>query len=352
MILLDRIHSILAGRATVIKTALIFFISVSCLYCSNQKVEKSAKELAIEKGLVWLSTLDADPLRLSARNLKGKKHFVEKLYAYYQVYLHEKCADKKRVLLRSMSVMLQCTNNPQYHKLPQDKKKFKEDIMPYIHACYIMEKLGLDTRAYRNMLSNYLPQIYDHMKPRNVTPKMMFITFLQNLGYPTPLQLDELIKRSKTAEMQEVAKYKIDGEKLITYMYDLCHEVFVFTNYGQKSLAAIIEPYRTYLMQTIPLLIERLLKEGDERHLDNLAELVVCLGYMDGGSSAAFEAGIDYILGHQNNDGSFGDYERARDYFLQRGINYDVDIKQYLHTTEVCLWALAVALHNEEKNSH
>ena len=325
------------------RLTLLFILLVLCLFPSRQGTEKTKKLKAVEKGIAWLDKIDANPFRLQEKGLKGKKIFMEKLYAYYQIYKHERHPDKKRELYQKMAKMLDCTNDPRYHRLPSDDKGFKEDISTYLHICLVMEKIGLDTSLYRKRITHYLPRIYQHIKLRNTTSQMLFVEYLYDLGYPTRISLDDLVSLSKTAEMREVKRYKIDDVRLIAYMYDICHEVFVFTNHGEKEPAILKDEHKNYLLTTIPLLIKWILKEGDWRHIDVLAELVICLSYMGRPEDPLFAKGINHILASQNDAGFFESFEHLSRIYKQKGIQYKDKGTNNIHTTEVCLWALAIA---------
>jgi hypothetical protein len=66
--------------------------------------------------------------------------------------------------------------------------------------------------------------------------------------------------------------------------------------------------------------------------------MLLSLKYLGCDNMREYQEGMNFIMKQQNKNGSFGDYERDRAYFNQQGI--DINIKWYLHTTEVCLWAL------------
>ena len=76
----------------------------------------------------------------------------------------------------------------------------------------------------------------------------------------------------------------------------------------------------------------------DLRYLELLAEMLLSLKYLGCENMREYQEGMNFIMKQQNKNVSFGDYERDRAYFNQQGI--DINIKWYLHTTEVCLWAL------------
>jgi hypothetical protein len=90
-------------------------------------------------------------------------------------------------------------------------------------------------------------------------------------------------------------------------------------------------------------LIKWILKEGDWRHIDVLAELVICLSYMGRPEDPLFAKGINRILAAQNDAGHFESFEQLSRIYKQKGIQYKDKGTNNIHTTEVCLWALAIA---------
>ena len=66
-----------------------------------------------------------------------------------------------------------------------------------------------------------------------------------------------------------------------------------------------------------------------------MAELLTCLIFIDDTKTKSFKTSYKRLLSRQNNDGSFGSYERTR-----KKIGSDVEFRQYMHTTLVALETL------------
>ena len=64
--------------------------------------------------------------------------------------------------------------------------------------------------------------------------------------------------------------------------------------------------------------------------------------YLGMNDTLDYHRSLEYLLASQNDNGSFGDYEYAREYYTEVGI--DINIQLYLHTTEVSLRALNEAV--------
>ncbi len=325
------------------KWLLLAAFIIICVFPYQERVAPGKVTRSVLRGIRWIDTVDADPFLLNSQGLKGKKHFMEKLYAYYQVYKHTDDETLKDSLHRKMKRMLKITENPAFHELPENEMGFKSEIMTYLHICYLMEQLGGATKEYRRIISGYLPRLQEHILLRYITPRLMFVNLLQSLNLASPVMLEPLISQSKTAEMRDLTHANINGLKFVSYVYDICHEVFVFTNYGARPVTFLEKEYQQYLVATVPMLVERILEEGDWKHINLLAELLVCYRYLDIEETSVYYNGIEAVLAMQQDDGSFGDYDIFEQYCRDKGIEYNVTIKKYLHATEVCLWALALA---------
>ena len=88
----------------------VLFISIILDKIYSLPKDKQAKELkrlpiksdylriksdCVGKAARWLSNISIDTLELNERGMKGKKHFMEKLFSFYQLYLHTTNSKKK-----------------------------------------------------------------------------------------------------------------------------------------------------------------------------------------------------------------------------------------------------------------
>jgi len=104
------------------------------------------KAECVEKATQWLIKRPVDPIELEKKGMKCKKHFVEKLFAFYQLYLHTTDYCKKEIYRKILKQMFKATDNAEYHLIKDDESHFKSIIVSYIHACYLMEQLGFINR--------------------------------------------------------------------------------------------------------------------------------------------------------------------------------------------------------------
>lgn len=296
------------------------------------------KSKCIERAARWVDNLSVDPLELDKRGMKGKKHFVEKLFTFYQLYLHTTDSEKKEMYGKIIKKMCEVTKNNDYHLIGDNEEHFKVAVVSYVHCCYLMEKLGLNAYEYKIHIRKFLPRIIGHMPKRNASVQMMLAYFLKGLGCETGYTIEKVFKNTLIYNLEKLGTINILDFKHNSYMLGVCHEVFVFTGYGEKKIDLLTKERKDYLQDTLESSIRQILSSEDLRYLDLLAEVLISLKYLGCESMLEYQKGINFIMKHQNKNGSFGDYESYRAYFAQQGV--DINIKWYLHTTEVCLWAL------------
>lgn len=118
--------------------------------------------------------------------------------------------------------------------------------------------------------------------------------------------------------------------------YTVVHEVFEATNeVGDAPVGwseGRVESLTIQLGKWIPELIAL-------KNTDLLAETLDAIVLLGGDlENPQVALGMGALLTQQQSNGAFGDYEEARALLASEGLPYDVDVGQYLHTTEVALW--------------
>ena len=296
------------------------------------------KAECVEKAVRWLSNLPVDPIELDKKGMKGKKHFMEKLFTFYLLYMHPTDSEKKAMYRKIMEQMSKMTENAHYHLIGEDELLFKNNIVSYVHACYLIEQLGFDLHGYKKHIKDLLPRIERHMQTRNASVQMMLIYYLKGLGFETEYTITRVFKKTLLYNLRKLGDVNVLEFKHNSYMLGICHEIFALSGYGSKHIDLLTGEEKDYLKDVVKSSIEQILSSGDIRYLDLLAELLVSLKYLNCDKLPEYERGIRFIINHQNKNGTFGDFEKFRSYYAKQGV--DIDIKWYLHTTEVCLWAL------------
>lgn len=298
------------------------------------------KSECVGKAVRWLNKLSVDPLELKKKGMKGKKHFVEKLFIFYQLYLHTNDLEKKEMYRKVLEQMFKMAKSDSYHLIEDDEVLFKSAIVSYVHACCLMEQLGFNVQNYKRNVRELLPRIERHMPTRNASVQMLLVYCLRVLGFETKYSIERILKNTLSYNLEALGDINIFDLKYNSYMLGVCHEIFVISEYGGKKIDLLTKEKKDYLKDTLKSSIKKILSSGDLRYLDLLAEMLVSLKYLNCENLPEYRKGIHFIINHQNKNGSFGDYEKFRAYFAQKSV--DIDIKWYLHTTAVCLWALLI----------
>jgi hypothetical protein len=78
----------------------------------------------------------------------------------------------------------------------------------------------------------------------------------------------------------------------------------------------------------------------------------MCLDYLHWNDMPEYARARDYLLAHQNADGSWGSQQQMGlnvRLLLYTNPKYQVDVGQYQHTTQVTLEALCYPYYHEQK---
>jgi hypothetical protein len=194
-----------------------------------------------------------------------------------------------------------------------------------------MTQFGLDTNFYISEIKKVIPRLDNHLPTRGINQKMVFVFYYSRLGYPINYTIEELFEYSVIRSNKNVTKLdNID-------VYFVTHEVFVL--FDDNKMSYLTEEDMTYLKEIITYQVNKTISENN---VDLLAELIMIMTYLDLTHIIDYKIALEYLLNSQNDGGSFGDYEYAREYYEEKGI--DIEIQLYLHTTEVSLRALNEAV--------
>jgi hypothetical protein len=283
---------------------------------------------AVARARAWLDALKVDPLELREHGIKGKKKLVEQLEAYYKLWQVAGPAERAKLLARIREVVA-ITGEDRYHDMETiSDRAFKEDATSYLRAALLMERLGLDTRRYRQEIAKAQPRLDAHLRLRGPHQRQVFHWYYRHFGLREPFPLGESLRSGTIAARPDPRQLPV------MTAYDITHEVYALYEYGDRL---DVDPFdaaaKQYLASAMPALLRRFASEGN---VDLAGELLECMHYLRLQSSPAFAEGVRFLLDAQNADGSWGRYERAR----QRLGDY---VRQgfLLHTTEVAVEALA-----------
>jgi hypothetical protein len=291
-----------------------------------------------EKGLAWVQTLDVDPNKLrNEMGIKGKKKFVELLDIYLCFYQNANTSQKKTEFKGLVEELINVTYQDEYHDMNEiNDTQFRQDSTSYLRAWYLINEFGFNTTYYKSEIENVLPRLDAHLPSRGINQRMAFVFYYGELGFPIDYTLEELFNSSvirRHNEPNELSDYDV---------YYITHEIFFL--YDDNKMDLLTEVDIQYLNSTLAYQVNKTIAENN---VDLLAEVLWIMTYLGFQEIPEYNQALDYLLVSQNSNGSFGNYEDARKYYQEQGINIDVDILLYLHTTEVTLRALNLAILGE-----
>ena len=342
-------------QITLIIVIILYILSITgCLWSPDQNdrpevnddnnnhipVSEIAQNVAYinSKALDWLDTLEVDPIKLRYEmGIKGKKKFVELLDVYlclYETCLDEHNQSKYKDKLKELVLV---TYNNSYHDLSDiNDTQFRQDSTSYLRAWYIMNEIGLNTTHYENEIDKIITRLDAHLPSRGVNQRMAFVLYYKQLVYPISYTMDELFNQSQIRDREEINNLSnLD-------IYFITHEIFML--YDDEKMELLLPGDIEYLTALLPALINITIADNN---VDLLAELIMIMTYLNFTEILEYDTALEYLLNNQNNNGSFGYYEDAREYYQAQGI--DIDIYLYLHTTEVSLRALNEAVYIGKK---
>ncbi len=290
----------------------------------------------------WLDSLDVDVADLDGRGIKAKKKLAESLDAYW-VLLRTASDDEKPALRQRLEQLVRQTETPAYHDMETcSDEEFDENSMSYLRVMWLLDQLGFDTQDYRQRIAGIQARLDGHLARRGPWQQQMFRRYYAWLDLPRP-RFEFTGTESATVLARRVPSYRLDQSVLATDQaqvphkdaYDLAHDVLVAFGYGTLREPSISEESIAYLRQTLPLLVYR---HSRDTNIDILAELLLSMTFLGLQSDPAYIEGIDVLLDAQNPNGSWGDYEQFRANWGEY-----LNVRIYLHTTLVSLWALTEA---------
>lgn len=291
---------------------------------------RSAEYHAVmDKALAWVDRLQVDPIALQAHGVKGKKKLAEALVVYSIALRYEDDPNEARRFRRRILQLAATTDQVGYHDmLTCDETVLKQNSMSYLRVMWLMQRAGLETSRYMDELKRVKPRFDGHFAERGGWQRAMFARYYDDFDLEKPPVLaGEHAIPSVVATRHPVGQYdRYRG-------YQLTHEIFVAFDYGYaESQSAFTASDLDYLASVLPPLIDQNIQLEDADLLSELVGAMPLLGLRD---HPATKRGVDYLLEHQNGNGTWGDYEAER-----ARMGELVDQKLYLHTTAAAIQAL------------
>jgi len=285
---------------------------------------------ARDRAIAYLGTFSIDPIALRKQGVKGKKKLVELLDAYVALHRHADQSAKGRLRARFRQAVA-VTSRPDYHDLATaDEGQLRQDATSYLRACYLMEKMDLDTAGYRKQIRAIKARLDAHMPGRGSHQRMVFRWYYDHFGLEVPPVLEDPTRGS-------VLRRRPNPYLLtVRQAYQLTHEVFVPFDYGGRlETNAFDAKERAYLRRALE--VQTTIQIG-RRNADLVGELLACIRFLGHTDLTVYRDGLSFVLSSQRPNGAFGDYEKLRP---SRGDQLELGL--YLHTTSVVMDILPLA---------
>ena len=288
---------------------------------------RPAYRAALQRARAWLDDLQIDPIDLREKGMKGKKHLVEQLDAYYRLW---KVAgdSQKTELLEPIRQVVEVTYEDRYHDMGSiNSEWFKQDATSYLRAAVLMDRLGLDTRRYRDEIRRVLPRLNEQMPQRGPHQQRTFHWYYQYFGLAEPFPLEGALGKGVIASRTDPRAFSTG------VVYELTHEIYAVYEFGDRL---DVDPFgnedKQYLRKTLNVLAVQYTRQQDP---DVLGEIIECMHYLRFSDEPAYSNGVIYLLRSQNADGSWGKYPAQ-----EKVLGPMVKIELQLHTTDVVIGTL------------
>ncbi len=283
-----------------------------------------------QKAIKWINELQLDLPAIQSKKLGEKKFLAEYIGFYWKRYKNETDTLIKKEIRTQLTPYYQYTLSRAYHNMQNlDDKLFKKNSMSYLRVMWLFRELGFDITSYRQEVLKIKPLLDAQLGVRGNWQKEVFKDYYHifNLKMPSSLINTHFNNGIITQELP-LEKYNLHK------VYNFTHFIFAGFEYGNKTEASRFNKTELhYIEQILPQLAKRY--RTDKPNIDILGELVTCMIFLGYTDTPEFKKSYRYLLEHQNPDGSWGAYEKAR-----KKIGNDIDFRAYLHTTLVVFEAL------------
>jgi len=192
----------------------------------------------------------------------------------------------------------------------------------------LLNEMKFDISMYKKELAKVQPRMDKHMRIRGEWQRAVFDKYYDffNIKKPAVLQNAKRLKGPITTR-KPITFYSR------TNAYILTHFLFAAYDYGnKKTQSRFTKKDIVYLKEILPQIIKKFEQKNND---DIVAELLTCLIFIEDTHTNSFTASYNRLLRRQNNDGSFGSYERVR-----KKYGSDIEFRTYMHTTLVALETL------------
>jgi hypothetical protein len=287
-----------------------------------------SKPTALDQAEVWIDAVPIDLAALAEKGYGDKKRFSELLGAYWKLYRYGSSERRAEIRTR-LQPFADYTREPGYLDLDTvDDTQFKKNSMSYLRVMWLLREMNFDISHLQSAFETIKGRMDAHLESRGPWQKSMFARYYDLFGFVKPEAIaDTRAMKGPIAEGLAADRYDV------ARAYQLTHQIFVAFDYGAKrSQSRFDGADLAYLTTVLPVLTSAAQRK---RNWDLMAELMTCMVYLRMTEGPVFQSAMAALLTAQNDDGSWGDYERARPRYGEY-----TEAKYYLHTTAVVIETL------------
>jgi len=293
-------------------------------------IEKDTYSETRKKTVNWINHHKLDLAYIRKKKLGEKKFLAEFLGLHWKLYksTHDK-AIKKALKLR-VEPYYNSIQESAYHNMESlDDKLFKKNSMSYLRVMWLFKEMDFDISHYQKEFNKVKKRMSTHLKTRGNWQKEVFKEYYEYFKFEMP----QILKNTKTNN--GIIDTQLPFERYNkSKAYNFTHFVFAGFEYGNKTTQTRFDQKDILYIKNILPKFTKYYRET-KPNIDLLGEFVTCMVYMGFTQTEEFKKSYQYILDNQNENGTWGHYERYR-----KKIGSDVVFRVYQHTTLVNLEAI------------
>lgn len=298
-----------------ISCSIIILFFCSCFLACNRNLSREDKiNNTIKKALAWVY--------LSPANFVdgGFIEISEEIITFYILSNHTDSPDNKRAYSKQIEERIKLIKSVKdYYPKPPEYTMF-------LAVASIAEKLGINVYDFRKIIKEKIvsdPQTYP---PMHITTNIWNTVFLERMGYSPPRALSGLLQQSTLShEAKRQLLYRatygpVDDmmiDQIAITIYNITHEIFALTDFGLLPPPPVIVDNKEFFSDLFNSSINWAI---NVKHIDVLAELIMCVEILHLDNVPTLHAGIDCIVNSQTKKGTFGVTNPSRPNTFRHGI--------------------------------
>lgn len=310
--LLTKYHGLLTLLVIFGITLLITSIT-SCQRGGSPDSEKGGASEPVRKALAWVSQHPAnfhDGMFVE---------IAEEIVTFYILNRYTKDQSEKDHYLKEIKNRLDLIASN------REIRAQSNEYTMFLAITEVAQKLGLKVPELKKIIESQLipnPLLY----PSHMTSRIWNTVYLKRLGYTPSATLEESMPQSTLAQevnqklLLQYTKAKFNQmyvDPMATTIYDMTHEIFALTDFGELPPPSIIAGNQAYFSTLFDQAIDWAITAT---HEDVLAELIMCVKILDLKNVSSMQRGINYVISRQEKDGSFGLTNPGRANMYRHGI--------------------------------